>query len=159
MSDPKAPEGLVAGMTGGAAPAPASTGTRRLGLPLAPLRLMAGDVVFVDMPSKGTEQAKPRPWVILSDRTHMNQHGLGVVIGVPLTTKDKVGKYTEFRIRVLANEISTFDTSRLRAVDCVALTEHVRSFSTLRISGGLIGKLTPKAVSSIRTGVQFLLAL
>ena len=124
MSDPKAPEGTAAGEAGGAASVPASAGPtsigpRRIALPLNALTLMIGDVVHVNVPLShvvGHEQAEPRPWVIISDRARMHQHNLGVVIGVPLTRTDNIGKYREFRIRVPATEINPYDT-RLHKID------------------------------------------
>ncbi|MBV8562031.1 MAG: type II toxin-antitoxin system PemK/MazF family toxin [Actinobacteria bacterium] len=52
------------------------------------MKLAQGDVVWLDPdPTRGSEQAKPRPFVIVSV-DHLNSAPLGLSLAVPLTRTD-----------------------------------------------------------------------
>ena len=79
-----------------------------------------GDVIWASMdPTVGREQAKHRPWLVLSERVLHRARGL--VIAVPLTHADK-GWVTHVNLAPLSDEPT------------IAMCEQVKSMSTSRIT-------------------------
>jgi mRNA-degrading endonuclease toxin of MazEF toxin-antitoxin module len=79
-------------------------------------------------------------------------------IGVPLTTKQHHGaSFGDVRILILSSEITSLDP-KFGATDTLALCEHVRSFSTERITGRA-GRVTPRQVDHLRAALAYLLEL
>jgi mRNA-degrading endonuclease toxin of MazEF toxin-antitoxin module len=122
--------------------------------------LKPGDVVWVEMGNTvGHEQAHTRPWLILSSHTRLHLvRGLDLVIGVPLTTKHHQGAaFANARILIRASDIKSADPA-FGASDTLALSEHVRSFSTERITRRA-GRVTPRVVDDLRAALAYLLEL
>jgi mRNA-degrading endonuclease toxin of MazEF toxin-antitoxin module len=122
--------------------------------------LKPGDIVWVEMGNTvGHEQAHTRPWLILSSHTRLHLvRGLDLVIGVPLTTKHHQGAaFANARIVIPSSEIKSLDPG-FAAADTLALSEHVRSFSTERVTRRA-GRATPKAVDHLRAALAYLLEL
>jgi mRNA-degrading endonuclease toxin of MazEF toxin-antitoxin module len=97
--------------------------------------------------------------VILSSHTRLHLvRGLDLVIGVPLTSKHQQGAaFANARIMIPSSEIKSIDP-KFAAADTLALSEHVRSFSTERITSRA-GRATPKAVDHVRAALAYLLEL
>lgn len=122
--------------------------------------LKPGDVVWVEMGNTvGHEQAHTRPWLILSSHTRLHLvRGLDLVIGVPLTTKQHQGAtFANARILIRASDIKSADPA-FGVADTLALSEHVRSFSTERITRRA-GRVTPRVVDDLRAALAYLLEL
>jgi mRNA-degrading endonuclease toxin of MazEF toxin-antitoxin module len=100
----------------------------------------------------GHEQAKPRPWVVISSK-RFHRPFLDLVIAVPLTSQThKAGQFRGARILVPADAIVSVDP-RFVKQDQLALTEHVRSLSLAR-SRGKVGAIEQAWVDSIRGAVR-----
>ncbi|HEX3481620.1 MAG TPA: type II toxin-antitoxin system PemK/MazF family toxin [Kofleriaceae bacterium] len=122
--------------------------------------LKPGDVVWVEMGNTvGHEQAHTRPWLILSSHTRLHLvRGLDLVIGVPLTTKQHQGAaFANARILIRATDIKSADPA-FGVADTLALSEHVRSFSTERITRRA-GRVIPRVVDDLRAALAYLLEL
>ncbi|MDO5092924.1 MAG: type II toxin-antitoxin system PemK/MazF family toxin [Propionibacteriaceae bacterium] len=79
-----------------------------------------GDVVWASMdPAVGREQAKRRPWLVLSERALHRVRGL--IIAVPLTHTDR-GWVTHVNLTPFGDEPT------------IAMCEQVKSISTSRIT-------------------------
>lgn len=117
-----------------------------------------GDIVWVEIPeteSRGHEQTKTRPWVIVSAQ-HFHRCNLGLVIAVPFTSKlEKQGGFRGARIRVPEAEITGDDT--LNKGDQLALTEHVRSISIERIKSRAGHIAATATINALRAAVAHLL--
>jgi len=158
---------------------PSTTGTSGPGIQRAPgafaflaRHLNPGDIVWVDMPPTvptgspgglvGSEQRKTRPWVVISDRKRFQERGLGLFVGVPLTTKlHRQGP--KFRILVPQANVTYQDTQlppkdKLLRGDTLALTEHVRSLSERRILSKP-GMVSASVVDDLRVAVAYILNL
>lgn len=138
-----------------------SASAKQHATPLSVKNLTAGDVLFVIIDLSqvaGHEQGKPRPWVVISDNARLHQTGMDLVLAVPLTTANKGDQFRNFRIRVPASEITTYDTGRLQKTDCLALVEQTRSISICRV-GGKVGKVTDRIVNYLRGSVGYLMGV
>jgi mRNA-degrading endonuclease toxin of MazEF toxin-antitoxin module len=122
--------------------------------------LKPGDVVWVEMGNTvGHEQAHTRPWLILSSHRRLHLvRGLDLVIGVPLTSKQHQGAaFANARILIPSSEITSIDP-KFGIADTLALSEHVRSFSTERVTSRA-GRVTPRQVDHLRAALAYLLEL
>jgi mRNA-degrading endonuclease toxin of MazEF toxin-antitoxin module len=122
--------------------------------------LKPGDIVWVEMGNTvGHEQAHTRPWLILSSHARLHLvRGLDLVIGVPLTSKHHQGAaFANARILIPASDIKSVDP-RFEVSNTLALSEHVRSFSTERITSRA-GRVTPRQVDHLRAALAYLLEL
>jgi len=109
-------------------------------------RPQQGDVYWTDPePTRGREQAKARPFVIVSV-DQLNQSGLGLSLAVPLTRTD-FG--SSFHLRVLATE------GGLRE-DGFAMPEQLRTLSHQRLVRRL-GSLRPKTLDELLKRCRLLL--
>lgn len=119
--------------------------------------LFPGDIVWVEIlaaESRGHEQTKRRPWVIVS-APHFHRRNLGLVIAVPCTSKlEKQEGYRGARIRIPESEIEGDESLK---GDQLALTEHVRSISIERIQGRAGCISAPATVSALRAAIAHLL--
>ncbi|MFC6704599.1 type II toxin-antitoxin system PemK/MazF family toxin [Flexivirga alba] len=78
-----------------------------------------GDVVWADLdPAKGREQAKHRPYLVLSDTRY--HHAFSLVIGVPMTSAERSWPT---RVQVtsgswaICEQVRTFSTERITRVE------------------------------------------
>lgn len=84
------------------------------------LRIDRGDVVWASMdPTVGREQAKHRPWLVLSEAPLHRARGL--LIAVPLTHTDR-GWSTHVRLTAMGAGVT------------VAMCEQVKSMSATRVT-------------------------
>lgn len=105
-----------------------------------------GDVYWTDPdPTKGREQAKPRPFVIVSV-DQLNQTNLGLSLAVPLT---RTNFGNALHLAIPASE------SGLRE-DGYAMPEQLRAISHERLSRRL-GSLRPKALAELLKRCRVLL--
>jgi mRNA interferase MazF len=105
-----------------------------------------GEVYWTDPdPTRGTEQAKPRPFVIVSV-DQLNQAGLGLSLAVPLTRTD-FG--SALHLSIPASE------GGLRA-DGFAMPEQLRAISHERLTRRL-GALRPKTMEELLKRCRVLL--
>lgn len=105
-----------------------------------------GDVYWTDPePTRGREQAKARPFVIVSV-DQLNQSGLGLSLAVPLTRTDFGNS---FHLRVRASE------GGLRE-DGFAMPEQLRTISHQRLVRRL-GSLRPKTLDELLKRCRLLL--
>lgn len=103
-----------------------------------------GDIVLANLdPATGHEQKGKRPVIVIS---HL--HRFGLIIVVPLTTKDK-GWWTQVRI--------SKDESRLPE-DSFALCHQIRSLSVERVDT-FTGRISPLSLGKIKTVLGRVLGL
>lgn len=109
-------------------------------------RPQQGDVHWADPdPTRGTEQAKPRPFVIVSV-DQLNQASLGLSLAVPLTRTDFANA---LHLRIPSSE------GGLRE-DGFAMPEQLRAISHERLSRRL-GSLRPKTLEELLKRCRVLL--
>jgi mRNA interferase MazF len=109
-------------------------------------RPQQGEVYWADPdPTRGTEQAKPRPFVIVSV-DQLNRAGLGLSLAVPLTRTD-FG--SALHLSIPASE------GGLRA-DGFAMPEQLRAISHERLTRRL-GALRPKTMEELLKRCRVLL--
>jgi mRNA interferase MazF len=105
-----------------------------------------GDVYWTDPdPTRGREQAKSRPFVIVSV-DQLNQTNLGLSLAVPLTR-------TDFRN---ALHLSIPASEGGLKEDCFAMPEQLRAISHERLSRRL-GSLRPKTLEELLKRCRVLL--
>jgi mRNA interferase MazF len=106
-----------------------------------------GDVVWADPdPTRGREQAKPRPFVIASV-DQLNRSGLGLSVAVPLTRTDFENP---LHLRIEAPEGGLRETS-------FAMPEQLRALAHERVSRRL-GTLRPATLSELLRRCRLLLS-
>jgi mRNA interferase MazF len=109
-------------------------------------RPQQGEVYWADPdPTRGTEQAKPRPFVIVSV-DQLNQASLGLSLAVPLTRTDFANA---LHLRIPSSE------GGLRE-DGFAMPEQLRAISHERLSRRL-GSLRPKTLEELLKRCRVLL--
>jgi mRNA interferase MazF len=107
---------------------------------------LQGDVYWADPdPTRGREQAKARPFVIVSV-DQLNQSGLGLSLAVPLT---RTNFGNSFHLSIPASE------GGLRE-DGFAMPEQLRAVSHERLSRRL-GSLRPKTLEELLKRCRLLL--
>jgi len=105
-----------------------------------------GDVYWTDPePTRGKEQAKARPFVIVSV-DQLNQSGLGLSLAIPLT---RTNFANSFHLSIPASE------GGLRE-DGFAMPEQLRAVSHQRLSRRL-GSLRPKTLEELLKRCRLLL--
>jgi mRNA interferase MazF len=105
-----------------------------------------GDVYWSDPdPTRGREQAKARPFVIVSV-DQLNQSGLGLSLAVPLTRTDFGNS---FHLPVPASEGGLKE-------DGFAMPEQLRAISHQRL-GRRLGNLRPKTIDELLKRCRILL--
>lgn len=83
------------------------------------MRITRGDVVWANLdPSVGREQAKHRPYLVLSD--HVQHHSMRLVIAVPLTS---AARPWPTRVEVAPGSYAICEQVRTFAVERVTRTE------------------------------------
>ena len=110
-----------------------------------------GEVWCVDLdPARGHEQGRKRPAVIVSD-DQFNNGPAGLLVVVPLTTKER--ERIPLRFRIEPPEGGLTQTS-------FALCEMVRSISKERLVGSSpLGKISERSLSAIAYRLRTLLDL
>ncbi len=130
-------------------------------VPLTAKSLITGDVVWVVIKNaeiQGGEQAKCRPWLIISHGGRTHRDDLNMVIAVPLSRKvDKAGKFRCARIAV-PPELLTSTDARFEKSPCIALTEHVRAIAVERIECK-VGEIDRSVVHACQGAVGYLIGL
>jgi mRNA interferase MazF len=110
------------------------------------LDLRQGDVVWADPdPTRGREQAKPRPFAIVSV-DQLNRSGLGLSLVVPFTR-------TDFSNALHLEVAPPEGGLRTR---CFAMPEQLRTLSHERVSRRL-GTLRPATLSELLSRCRLLL--
>ena len=107
---------------------------------------LQGDVYWTDPdPTRGREQAKARPFVIVSV-DQLNQSGLGLSLAVPLT---RTNFGNNFHLSIPASEGGLKE-------DGFAMPEQLRAISHERLSRRL-GSLRPKTLDELLKRCRLLL--
>jgi mRNA interferase MazF len=107
-----------------------------------------GEVWVVDLePVRGHEQGRSRPALVIS-KDEFNTGPAGLVIVVPLTTKERARM--PLRVRIDPPEGGLKETS-------FALCEAVRSISTDRLSGEAWGMVSARTLSAVAFRLRALL--
>lgn len=107
-----------------------------------------GDLVFVDLnPSKGHEQNKVRPCLIISNNNY-NKY-FNTIIVIPISSSNKYRteeKYIQSPIFVPINS---------RNIEGTALLQHIRTIDpTQRIKGNIVGHIPQNQIKSIVDTLQ-----
>lgn len=111
---------------------------------IQPLR---GEVWFAQFdPTIGHEQAKKRPCIVLS-ANDFNQGASGLLIVVPLTTRDRKNP---LHIPIIPPEGGVLAKS-------FALSEQIRAISRLRLSNHCIGRIKEKTLLTLEFTIKTLL--
>jgi mRNA interferase MazF len=109
-----------------------------------------GEVWLVDLnPARGHEQGRERPALIISN-DQFNNGPAGLVVVVPLTTKERARM--PLRVRIDPPEGGLKETS-------FALCEAVRSISKKRLLDGPWGQVSSRSLASVAYRVRALLDL
>jgi len=109
-------------------------------------RPQQGDIYWTDPdPTRGTEQAKPRPFAIVSV-DQLNRSALGLSLAVPLTRTDFD---SPLHLEIPAPEGGLIETS-------FAMPEQLRALSQERLSRRL-GSLRPKTFDELLKRCRILL--
>ena len=110
---------------------------------------LRGEVWVVDLdPTRGHEQAKTRPCIVVSD-DRFNRSASGLVVVVPLTT---VGRGIPWHIRVGPEDGGVREES-------FAMTDQVRAVSRERLVGDPWGRVSPGVMATIEGRLRLLLGL
>lgn len=100
-----------------------------------------GDLVWVDFnPTKGREQAKLRPAIVISPRAYNQKVGLALMC--PITSAEK-----GYPFEVKVNDKNIFG---------VILADHVRSLDWKARNAKFITKARPKVVTEVLTKILLL---
>ena len=110
---------------------------------------LRGEVWVVDLdPTRGHEQAKTRPCIVVSD-DRFNRSASGLVVVVPLTT---VGRGIPWHFRVGPEDGGVREES-------FAMTDQVRAVSRERLVGDPWGRVSPGVMATIEGRLRLLLGL
>jgi len=101
-----------------------------------------GDIVWVDLnPTKGREQAKVRPAIVISPKNYNQKTNLAIMC--PITSVQK-----GYPFEVIIND---------KNVSGVVLADHVRSLDWKARNAKFIAKAKPKALSEVQTKLLLIL--
>ncbi len=110
---------------------------------------LRGEVRLVDLdPTRGHEQAKTRPCIVVSD-DRFNRSAAGLVVIVPLTSVDRG---IPWHVLLAAGEGGTRQ-------DSWAIVEQVRTVSTERLVGEPWGRAPASVMRAIEERLRLLLDL
>jgi mRNA interferase MazF len=110
---------------------------------------LRGEVWVVDLdPTRGHEQARTRPCIVVSD-DRFNRSASGLVVVVPLTT---VGRGIPWHVRVTVEDGDVREES-------FAKTDQVRAVSRDRLIGEPWGRVSPGVMAAIEERLRLLLGL
>ena len=110
---------------------------------------LRGEVWVVDLdPTRGHEQARTRPCIVVSD-DRFNRSASGLVVVVPLTT---VGRGIPWHVRVVPEDGGVREES-------FAMADQVRSVSRDRLVGDPWGRVSPDVMAAIEERLRLLLGL
>ena len=113
-----------------------------------------GDIIVADPdPARGSEANKRRPVVIVSNNLlheEIDRYGVGVVTVVPLTGSTE---------RVYRGQVLLAAEQTGLARDSKAQAELVRSISTARLTGRVIGQLLPAQLAELDQALRLHLSL
>ena len=110
---------------------------------------LRGEVRVVDLdPTRGHEQAKTRPGIIVSD-DRFNRSASGLVVVVPLTTANRG---IPWHVRVGVEDGGVREES-------FAMTDQVRAVSRDRLVGDPWGRVSPGVMAAIEERLRLLLGL
>src|SRR5664280_1256450 len=108
-----------------------------------------GEIWVADLdPTRGHEQAKTRPCIVVSD-DRFNRSASGLVVVVPLTT---VGRGIPWHVRVGPDDGGVREESW-------AMTDQVRAVSRDRLIGDPWGRVAPAVMAAIGERLRLLLGL
>jgi mRNA interferase MazF len=108
-----------------------------------------GEIWVVDLdPTRGHEQAKTRPCIVVSD-DRFNRSASGLVVVVPLTT---VGRGIPWHVRVGPEDGGVREES-------FAMAEQVRAVSRGRLIGDPWGRVSAAVMAAIEERLRLLLGL
>ena len=108
-----------------------------------------GEIWVADLdPTRGHEQAKTRPCIVVSD-DRFNRSASGLVVVVPLTT---VGRGIPWHVRVTVEDGDVREES-------FAKTDQVRAVSRDRLIGEPWGRVSPGVMAAIEERLRLLLGL
>jgi mRNA interferase MazF len=110
---------------------------------------LRGEVRVVDLdPTRGHEQARTRPCVVVSD-DRFNRSASGLLVVVPLTS---VGRGIPWHVRVGPDDGGVREESW-------AMTDQVRAVSRDRLTGDPWGRVAPAVMVAIEERLRLLLGL
>ena len=110
---------------------------------------LRGEVRVVDLdPTRGHEQAKTRPCIVVSD-DRFNRSASGLVVIVPLTS---VSRGIPWHVRVGPEDGGVREESW-------AMTDQVRAVSQGRLLGDPWGRVAPVVMAAIEERLRLLLGL
>ena len=110
---------------------------------------LRGEVWVVDLdPTRGHEQAKTRPCIVVSD-DRCNRSASGLVVVVPVTS---VGRGIPWHVRVGGEDGGGREES-------FAMADQVRSVSRDRLVGDPWGRVAPGVMAAIEERLRLLLGL
>jgi len=110
---------------------------------------LRGEVRVVDLdPTRGHEQAKTRPCIVVSD-DRFNRSASGLVVIVPLTS---VSRGIPWHVRVGPEDGGVREESW-------AMTDQVRAVSSDRLIGDPWGRVAPGVMVAIEERLRLLLGL
>lgn len=102
-----------------------------------------GDLVWIDLnPTKGREQAKVRPALVVSPKSYNQKTSLAIMCPVTSVSKDY-----PFEVKISEGEVTG-----------VVLSDHVRSLDWKVRNVKLIGKVKSKVISEVQTKLLLLIA-
>jgi mRNA interferase MazF len=110
---------------------------------------LRGEVRVVDLdPTRGHEQAKTRPCIVVSD-DRFNRSASGLLVVVPLTS---VGRGIPWHVRVAPEDGGVREESW-------AMTDQLRAVSRDRLVGDPWGRVSPDVLAAIEERLRLLLGL
>ena len=110
---------------------------------------LRGEVWVVDLdPTRGHEQARTRPCIVVSD-DRFNRSASGLVVVVPLTS---VGRGIPWHVRVTVEDGGVREES-------FAMADQVRAVSRDRLVGEAWGRVSPAVMAAIEERLRLLLGL
>ena len=113
------------------------------------MALLRGDVCVVDLdPTRGHEQAKVRPCIVVSD-DRFNRSGSGLVVVVPLTS---VSRDVPWHVFVAPGDGGVRQ-------DSWAMVDQLRTVSRERLLGDPWSRVSPAVLSQIHERLRLLLGL
>ena len=110
---------------------------------------LRGEVRIVDLdPTRGHEQARTRPCIVVSD-DRFNRSASGLVVVVPVT---RVSRGIPWHVRVVPEDGGVREES-------FAMTDQVRAVSRDRLVGDPWGRVAPGVMAAIEERLRLLLGL
>lgn len=108
-----------------------------------------GDIVFINLdPTRGHEQSKTRPCVIIS----IDQYNTGaseMLVVIPLTSRHRV---LSWFVEIKGKQTGLMNTS-------YAICDQIRTVTTERVTSNIIGRISSAQLQQIEMRLRILLGL